>query len=258
MTKLLNRLQEYDFQLLPPIGFADEQTNLSLAEIRQFRTNVYREFAYVPPDDLVGDPSNTDLIAWHLVISRSKQIMGCIRFVVFDRSEAADMPTRIINYNGCQFSAINEKRCQSALAAYIETWQTTDSPLVLIGGLAVADRQTAIGPALCLAGNAFVRLIGSSTGLIFSTTMMGKTKLYTKAGCHPLSGVEGALGRLYDNYHNEEILVMAANPWSNEPELEPSVIALYNLLSAKYDIYKNSKPTFKNLETIKDLSTSAL
>jgi hypothetical protein len=255
MTKLLDRLQEYDFQLVPPIGFTDDQTNPSLLEIRQFRTNVYREFAFIPPDDLLGDPKNTDLIAWHLVISRSKQIMGCIRFVVFDRSEAAEMPSRIISYSGCQFSAKNQKRCESALAAYIKTWQTTDSPLVLIGGLAVADRQTAIGPALCLAGNAFVRLIGSSTGLIFSTTMMGKTKLYTKAGCHPLPGVDGTL---YDNYHNEEILVMAANSWSNKPELEPSVIALYNLLSGKYDVYKNSKPTLKNLETIKGLSTSAL
>jgi hypothetical protein len=234
MTKLLDRLQEYDFQLLPPIGLTDKQINLSLAEIRQFRINVYREFVLIPPDDLVGDPNNTDLIAWHLVISRSNQIMGCIRFVVFDQSEAADMPTRIINYSGCQFSAINEKYCQSALAAYIKTWQTTDSPLVLIGGLAVADRQTAIGPALCLAGNAFARLIGSSTGLVFSTMMTGRAKLYTKAGCYPLPGMEGTLGRIYDSYHNDEILVMAANPWSNEPELEPSVIGLYNLLSLKY------------------------
>jgi hypothetical protein len=247
MTKLLDRLRGYDLQLIPPISCTQKQTNPSLSDIQQFRASVYREFAYIPADDLVGDPNNADLIAWQLVISRSEQIIGCIRFMVFDPSEAVELPARIIAYTGCKFSPTDHKRCLSALAAYIQTWQTTGNPLVLVGGLAVAGRQTMIGAALCLAGNAFARLTGSSTGLVFATTMMGKAKLYTKAGCRLLPDVEGPLGTLYDNYHSEEILVMAANCWDNEPELEPSVVALYDLLSVSYGTYTNSKTICKNL-----------
>ncbi len=228
MTMLVERLHGYDLRLLAP-GTCPREL---LAAIRQFRADVYGEFSCLPSAGAVSDDS-ADPEAWHLLVCRAGALVGCIRFVSFDPVWTGDLPTRVLVNSRCEFSAEDQGRCLSALAEYARQWRSAGGPFVQVGGLAVARsaRRSAVGPALCLAGNAFLRLVESAAGVAFAADKTGGAKLYARAGCFPLAGLDGPLGLLDDAYHRDRILVMGIAPYANVPELEAEILELCTALA---------------------------
>jgi hypothetical protein len=231
-TKILDRLQRYELELLAPARVARRTLGTTVGEIRRFRAAVYHEFDSLPAQDPEIADEGIDRDAWHLVVRVGQELAGCIRFVVFDQPRALDVPARVLANSRCGFSIDDRDRCLAALQTYLRGLAVRGGRVVQVGGLAVARcaRRSVVAPVLCLAGTAFIRLVASPGGIIFAAEKSGGVTLYEKAGAFPLSHDGSPLEPLADTFHHDRIVVMGAAPWKNAPALEPIVEALHLML----------------------------
>jgi hypothetical protein len=227
MSRLLERLKGINLTLLSPPGAGNRPSQFAVGDISRFRAAIYAECASLPPDHR-ADADAADQQAWHLVATSGPRILGCIRLIVYAEAQRAAMPRAVLANSQCQFSKQDQATCLAVLEDYGQKWGKLGGPLVQAGGLAVASdmRRSIVGPALCLAGNAFIRGIGGVTGVVFAAEKTGGVSLYAKAGCTPLQCGDSALGYFDDPFHRDRILVMGISPWSIEADLDAAVVAL--------------------------------
>lgn len=65
-TKILDRLQRYELELLAPARVARSTRGTTVGEIRRFRASVYHEFDSLPAQDPEIADDGIDRDAWHL------------------------------------------------------------------------------------------------------------------------------------------------------------------------------------------------
>lgn len=232
MSRLIERFDALRLHLLAPCGADDsEPAGLTVEDVREFREQVYAELGV--PKALSTD-TDLDHSAWHLVATQPEQILGCIRFHVFHPHQASRVATQAVVNSGCLFSAVDQVRCETAVAHYTSQWRRGDQPLVQAGALAVKreKRCSAVASALCLAGNAFIRQIGGTAGLVFASGNSGSVRLYARSGCCALTPEDEPL---IDSFHDDRITVMGIDPHGVAPELDGAIRALGHRLSDEFE-----------------------
>ena len=224
--RILDRLRRYDLELLGP--GAPSPGGTTVCEIRGFRASVYKEFGSLPPQGDESGDEGIDRDAWHLVARSDTGLVGCIRFTLFDEAHAADLPSRVIANSRCCFSLEDHERCRLALRAHVRKLAAYGGAIVQYGGMAVSRtaRGSVVAAALCLAGTAFTRVIGSPGGILLASEKSGSASLYEKAGAVRLSHRGAVLAPFADAFHRDRIVVMVSSPRATAPELEPVVTAL--------------------------------
>ena len=233
MTKFIQRMRGLQLRLLRTQGGARAcpDSDFDVDAIRDFRAKAYSECNSLPKAQRLSE-DEADEQGWHLVAKRDAELVGCIRFLLYRPDEADEVPIRVTANSRCAFSEQDRERCTEAIAQYVSAWRKLGGPLVQAGGLAVARqaRHSVVGPALCLAGNAFIRSMGGSGGIVFAAEKTRGAQMYAKAGCVPLRIGNTPLGLLEDSFHQDRVLVMSIEPRAVAAELEATVCQLGRLL----------------------------
>jgi predicted GNAT family N-acyltransferase len=201
----------------------------ALRELRSFRRTVYAEFGVIGADGGAGaDPMEAaDPQAWHLLATRREtgELVGCIRFIVFERARLPEIVDSVLQNSGCRFSPEDHARCRMALSEYWAAWLRRSGPFLQIGGLAVAAsaRGSALAPTLGLAANAFMRTRESRFGVVFEAERTAGGPLYEDAGFAPMALGPGLLPPLTDLFHGDRALVMKCEPYGVRADLAREV-----------------------------------
>jgi hypothetical protein len=165
--------------------------------------------------------------AWHLLARRREtaELVGCIRFIVFERTRMAEVVDSVLQNSGCRFSPDDDARCRMALCEYWAAWLRQSGPFLQIGGLAIAASacRSALAPILCLSANAFMRARGSRFGVVFGSERTAGGAMYEDAGCAPMVLGPGLLAPLTDLFQRNRAMVMRCNPYGVRADIAPEV-----------------------------------
>lgn len=232
-AKLLNRMHRFEFDLVVPSRARSSACETLIGEICAFRDAVLREWGSLPDQTTPARTYAVDRNACHLIARLDGQLVGCIRFIVFDKPAASEVPAQVIANSGCVFSDSDRALCMAALREYFASEAFRQGPLIQFGGLVVARdvRKSVVAPVLCLACNAFARLVGSLGGVSFAAEKSSGMRLYQRAGGFPLGLGPTPLHPLDDIFHRDRVTVLGSSPCRIAPDLEEVVLALEELLS---------------------------
>ncbi|WP_127996310.1 hypothetical protein [Piscinibacter defluvii] len=219
MNLPMHRFQTLELHLVNP-----SDSRWMLESIVRFRSRVYAQRGALRSGDLALDEA--DLTAWHLIAADGERLLGCIRFHVFDICELERFPAAALANSRCIFSEGDRRRCVEAIAGYASTrWASVGGPMVQAGGLAVdgAVRRSGIAAALCMAGNALIRFVGASCGLVFAAVESGSADIGRRLGCSPIRSSPGPLEPLIDRFHDSQVSVMSIDPRAVTPEVDAQI-----------------------------------
>ncbi|MDJ0518535.1 MAG: hypothetical protein QNJ74_20515 [Trichodesmium sp. MO_231.B1] len=204
-----------------------------MKEMKQLRKEVYKQFNSISCNSEFTDEASNN--AWHLITYYNNNMIGCIRYSIFDLSQVRKVPNQVLINSECHFTKDDTKLCLAALSEYTLQWYKNGGLFVQIGGLAVRNknRHSIVGIILALASRAFMKLVNSEFSVFFVAKKTHGDRLYKKLGGEPLD-VEGRpLGCLTDSFHQDQILIMYLK--KKKIDYEKEINELYQLFQYSLD-----------------------
>jgi len=198
----------------------------------KLRHQIFKEEGYVRDDPASHHDTSANDKTWQLVAidKSSEELLGCIRFILFDQKNDIPEADRIVKMCGIDFE---DKKSRTNIVGLIKTHLSNlrkkNKSLMYVGGLAVNSKgkKLGYGAILGLATNAFMRIVGEAEGITFAQDYQGGASLFRRLGGYR---IKEKLDSFYSKNHSCNAQLLGLDPLRIDARLESMIKALEDKL----------------------------